>query len=315
MLSHNLIRALQCVALGNGGLAAAADIACSRFGPASGAALITKGWVVSESAPEALAAQKDFLQLAARRSIVGQINAISAFRRTPFDLPVLEVATGATAVFFAQGDVIPVSALSLDPVRLPVRSIAGISLITQENARAFNAESSLTADLVRAEASGESSAFFSDVADDGTAPGGVLHGVSPGAASSTGSPSDDIDALLDSFEGDLSTSVILTSPRNGARLYSAGFIGAGARGGEVAGIAHVTNLAVDDDKIAIVDASRILLADAGEIEIAFSRQTSLNIAGQEVSLYEQDLACWRILRTINWRAAAGAVAWVTGCAW
>lgn len=319
MYAHHLYRALQCLATANGELGAAAAAATARFGQEAPATKIVKSWVLAETSDDARAATREILQLAARQSLIGKIRDSSPFRRAKFDLPVLQFATGSTAAFIAAGGTIPVSSVDLEPARIPIRKIAGIIPATAESARTFDdLEPAIAGDLTRGLADGESAVFFSAAAGTEAAPAGILYDVVAGAGSAA--PATDIDTLLTGYGGNLSSSVLLTSPRNGVKLFKAGFLGSGARGGEVAGIAHVTHHAVPEDQVAIVDAPRILLADEGDLFIDFAAFATLNVTGDDgettqVSLMQTNSVAWRVVRTINWSPAAGAVAWLDNVAW
>ena len=319
-LVKNLTRALTSLAANNGQPGAAHATAVARWGDTSAPAKITKAWTTLDLSDEEVSAAKELLQMVNRGSLIGLIGDVQNFRRISFNQPILEITTGATAGFIAVGASIPAASFSATPLRLPVRKVGGILPASAEAAKMFNLDASLALDLARAIAEAESLAFFSDAAGTADTPPGILYDISAASASSTGTPGDDIDALLENFEGDLSRSAVLTSPQNGLRLFKAGFLNTGCRGGDLAGLAHVTHHAIPEDAIAVVDVPRVLLADEGTVRIDMTSQATLTVTNEdntteEISLFQNDAVAWRIIREINWRPAAGAVAWLDGVSW
>lgn len=262
-------------------------------------------------------AYREILQLTQRRSLISKIDAAAPFRKLPFELPALEQSSGASVGFIGEGQAIPVSSLDFTARKLARRKLSGIVPVTREMASAMPAESALSRELIRAVADGESSVFFSTAAGSNDAPAGILAGVAAGAGSN--SPATDIAALVDAFSGDLDGAVILTSPRNGLKL-AALYDGTGARGGELAGVGHVTHAEIPDDQIAIIDPGRIMLADDG-LEIDYSTQATIAALDEngdptaDVSLWQHNLSAYRLTRWLNWHAAAGSVAWLDSVEW
>lgn len=262
-------------------------------------------------------AYREILQLAQRRSLISKIDAASPFRKLPFELPALEQSAGSSIGFIAEGQAIPIGELDFTARKLPRRKLSGIVPVTREMASAMSAESALSRDLIRAVADGESAAFFSDDAESASAPAGILFGVAPGTGSNN--PANDIATLIDAFTGDLDSAVILTSPRNGVKL-AAIYDGTGARGGELAGIGHVTHAEIPDGEIAIIEPGRVMLADDG-LEIDYSNQATIAALDSNgdpdapVSLWQNNLSAYRLTRWLNWRPASGSVAWLNSVNW
>ncbi|MGQ7956388.1 phage major capsid protein [Pseudomonas sp. SP16.1] len=262
-------------------------------------------------------AYREILQLAQRRSLISKIDAASPFRKLPSELPALEQSAGSIIGFIGEGQAIPVGELDFTARKLPRRKLSGIVPVTREMASAMPAESALSRDLIRAVADGESAAFFSNAAAAPEAPAGILAGVTPGTGSNN--PANDIAALIDAFTGDLDGAVILTSPRNGVKLAPL-YDGTGARGGELAGVGHVTHAEIPDGEIAIIEPGRIMLADDG-LEIDYSNQATIATLDSngdpavDVSLWQHNLSAYRLTRWLNWHAAAGSVAWLNSVNW
>lgn len=313
--AQNFIRALQLVAGSHADPVLAHKRAISKFGPTSGVAKITQKWASSNDidSPELRASYREILALARRRSLVGRIQEAIGFRRVPFEVPVLVQADGTVAGFIGEGDVIPAGSLDFTEQKLPSRKVAGILPCSKEFASLLDAGATLSGDLTRAIADAESSRFYSDEAGTDAAPAGILQGLTP--ATGSDDPVDDIARLIDGFDGDLSASVVVTSPTNGARL-NPYFESAGARGGEVAGIAHATHHSVPNNSIAIVQPERIMLGDGGLL-IDVSTETTLSPEGSNdsVALWQTNAVAFRVQRFINWLPADGSVRVMTGIDW
>lgn len=305
--ARTVIKALQAIARADGHRTAAESLAES---PAVLAMIKQIGTSTANISGDLGLAYREILGLAQRRSLVGKIDAMAAFRTVPFELPVLEQTAGSNIGFIPEGASIPAGELDFTVRKLARRKLSGILPVTKEMAAAMTGEQALSRDLIRAVADGESAAFFSTT-------DGVLNGVTPGTGSA--SPAADVAALVDAFTGDLDGAVILTSPRNGVKL-AAIFDGTGARGGELAGIGHVTHAGIPDTEVAIIEPGRILLADDG-LEIDFSNQATVSTLDSNgdplapYNLWANNLAAYRITRWLNWRAAAGSVAWLNSVAW
>ena len=312
--ARNLIKALQALARTDGQRTLAESSA------ESGAVLsILKqlGTSTDNISGDLGLAYREILQLAQRRSLISKIDAVAGFRKLPFEVPALEQTSGTIVGFIGEGAAIPASELDFSVRKLARRKLSGIVPVTREMASAMPAESALSRDLIRAVADGESAAFFSNAAAAPDSPAGILAGVTPGTGSSN--PENDVAALISAFSGDLDGAVILTNPRNGVKL-AALYDGTGARGGELAGIGHVTHSEIPDGEIAIIEPGRIMLADDG-LEIDYSNQATiatLDSSGdpaEDVSLWQHNLSAYRLTRWLNWHPAAGSVTWLNSCNW
>ena len=310
--AQNLIKALQVLARAEGNRTAAEGLAQS---PDVQAMVKSIGSSTASINGDLRVAYREMLGLARRRSLIGKIEAVAGFRTLPFEVPALEQDNAATVAFVAEGQPIPVTAQTFTSRELPRRKLSGIVPITKELAAAMPAEQAFGRELTRAAAQGESSAFYSASAGSPASPAGILAGVTAGTG--TTNAADDIASLIDTFTGDLEGAVLLTSPRSGVKL-AAVFDGTGARGGEVSGIGHVTSSAIPDDSVAIIEPGRIMLADDGlEIDIAHDA-TLLTQQGEEIApynLWQNNLLAYRVTRWLNWQAAAGSVAYLTGTDW
>ncbi len=320
----NMMDALTVKAICADGFNSPEAMATAKFGQDGSVTRLIKSWAMVEDSADARAANRDLLELSARKSLLGQINAVSPFRRVPFNMHVLSITTGSSAGFVADGNPIGINSVDLTPLRLVVKKIGAICPLTSESAKSFDASSAISADLTRAIAIGESQKFFSQDAETADSPAGILSGspVQPTSNYLGAIPAEDIDLLVEAFQGDLSTAVLLTSSLNGYRLNKPHnatnpqqFLDTGSNGGDVAGIRHITNPAIPNDKIALIDPARIVLAQGSGVEIDVASYGSLavtNSVGEinQISLMQTNTMAYRIVREINWKASSDAVVWL-----
>ncbi|HUE93582.1 phage major capsid protein [Pseudomonas sp.] len=320
--AQHLVKALQYMAAADGKSSQAIAVATAKAGPESGPVKILKTWALTSGSisPELRSAYRELIALAERRSLLAQIRAVSPMRRVPFETDTL-LQTGESQVgFIGEGGAYPVSSTTYENARLPGRKLGGIIPISDMLIKGYDFDFAVTGELTRAVAEAESQGFYSAVAGSSESPAGILHGVTPGTGSSNAA--NDVAALIDAFDGDLGSAVILTSPRAGVKLFAAGFESSGARGGDLAGIAHVAHRSVPDDEIAILDCSRILIADDNGLEIVSSQSAALGVldssgelVGELVSMFQTNTSAFRITRYVNWKPADGAVGYMTGATW
>lgn len=302
---------------GNGNNAAA--FAQRAFGPDSLPARILAKAAVSlddfGSDPDYRAASAALLEIVRTRSLLGKIN---GWRRIPFRTPVIAEVTTPIATWVKEGTRKPITASTFDTERLSQLKIAAIVLVTQEVLRLTGIQftNTLQAQIVRAIAQVESESLI-DPANAGVAdesPASITYG-QPNAAS-VGDPEADLDRLLDLFDGDVESMVLVTHPRTAVKLHHRGYENAGARGGDVAGIPLVTSTGVPFDSsgslLVAVDPSRVLLADDG-VRLDLSTQSSVQLDnGDSISLWQTNTAGVLAERLLNWEAQEGAVAYLTG---
>lgn len=300
-------RFLRVKAVGGG-----AEFAQTQWGPQSRvAAMLTKSALSTldlGSDADLRAASSGFLTLVRSRSLIGKIAAVSGFARLPFDTPVLTQKTPLAASWAGESGLIPVTTTTFERTKLDQKKIASIVPVTNEllKGAGANFESSLNRDLVAAVAELEGKSFIS-VTNSGSAdsPPSVTAGVAPVMGSAD--PKADIQKLLDTFTGDIENAVLVTRPDAGVKLYNAGYLGAGAKGGDVAGMSQVASGTVDVGTVVLIDPSRILLADDG-VTLDMSDQTTVvDENGNQVSLWQRHLSAIRAVRYLNWEALPGSV--------
>ena len=321
--ASNIIKALQFIAAANGDDMLAHRRACSRAGPNSGVATLLKSWAsaTGDISPDAQAAYRELLQLSNRRSLVGKIQNAVGFRRVPVQVPVLEQQPpGHGADFIQDGGAYPAgSNFEFNSVSLTRKKIGSIVPFTAEMAKLLDASSAVSRDLIRAIAISEGENFFSTSAATDAAPAGIANDLTPETGSND--PEADIFKLVDEFEGDPAEAVLITSTNNGIKLAALYDSTTGAQGGTVAGITHVTSKEVPDAEAALIEPGRILLADDG-LEIDFTSQADLgeldssgDLQGEMVSLWQCNCVAYRVTRWLNWRPAPGSVVFMNQLDW
>ena len=320
MHASNLINSLQHLAATGGNYTKAISQAVGLHGDNSKPASILKNMSLNTGLldNDSITGYRELLALSAKRSLISQIRAASPMRKIPFNVSVLAQTAGSTASWVGEAAAIPVDgAFDVDTTQLKSRKIAAIIPVTKELAKTIEAESTLTADITRAIAVAESDAFFSSAAGTEDTPAGLLHGVVAGTG--TTSVADDIAALIDSFTGDLSSAVLLTSPKNGVKLHGAGYETTGAKGGVVAGIPHVAHGSIPDGSAALIDTSRILIADDSVMSLDVSTAAVLNesdsATGDALNLFQSNCVAFRLVREINWQAVTGSVVYLDSLDW
>ena len=288
------------------------EFAQAQWGPNSRvAAILQKGMLSTVNVandPDLRAASNGFLSLVRSRSLIGKIAAVSGFAKVPFETPTLIQKTPLGAAWTGETRVIALATSSFDTTTLPRKKIATIVPQTNELLKGAGAdfESALSRDLVATVADLEGSAFItaSNVETEDN-PAAVTAGITPTVG--TTDPRADVKALLESFTGDIENAVIVTRPEAGLTLYNAGFLGSGVKGGDVAGVPHVTSKTVAAGTVALIDPSHIMLADDGVVLDLSDESMVIDENGKPLSLWQFNLTAVRAIRYLNWKALPGAV--------
>jgi hypothetical protein len=141
--AHDVVKALQCLIAADSRPAQAIEIAVARGGPESAPAKILKNWALNPESvsPEANSSYRELVQLAARRSLIAQIRAVSPMKRVPFETPILLQSTSSGAAFVGEGGLIPAAGMTFAQARLQVRKVGAIIPETREFALMVGGES------------------------------------------------------------------------------------------------------------------------------------------------------------------------------
>lgn len=278
------------------------------------ARIIERTFVDTADLADTEAASRGFLELVQERSVIGKV---TGWRRQPMNLSILAQTVTPQASWTQQGGAKPVTSADFARHVLAPRKVTGTLIVTKEAMTAFGTvgEQALARSLADAVAAVETGSLL-DPANAGVpniTPASLTNTVAPIA--STGTPAGDLKALVEAFGPGLDNAWLIMDPATAIAFHAAGFEGAGARGGEVAGIPLATSSAVPSDTggrmIVLVDSSRVLLAE-DLIRMDRSSVSSVQIGGNVISLWQENLTALLAEREISWEALDGSVAWVDG---
>ncbi len=346
-------RVALAIARAKGDLVYAATLAEKKWGSPSIPAIILRSAVSAgstsdttwaSSLAEYRVAASEFIEALRPLTLLGRM---TGMRHAPMNVKIPRATSGSSVAWVGEGRPIPLSALSTDLVMLKIFKLAGMIASTLELVMLSTpgADGLLRADLLAAVAAMTDQALIDPNAagEAGVSPASITNGATQIA--STGSSVAEISADLESLFGELADNGItmaspyfIMSPRTAFKLAmkrdtngALAFPGMGARGGEIAGVpALVTaankeaNDSPQSSNIVLLDAAELILADTDQITLDMSTETSMqmNTAPDSpptastvmVSLWQQNLAAWRVIRPINWEMRRpGAVATLTGC--
>lgn len=266
----------------------------------------------------------DFLAAVRARSLLGRL--LPRLRKLPAGTPTLRQTAGASAGWVPEGHAIGMTNgvftkdAPLDPLK-----VAAIAATTRELARAGIAETLIGEDLIRACAVAVDSTFASTAAAvPGTSPAGILNGATSSAA--TGALPADLATLLSQYAGNIDSAIIITSTRTAVKLAAANEAVELSLDGEstLCGIPLYFSNAVSVGVLAIVDAARVEVVgyDVAQLDVSGdgtlqmdtspTNDSATPTATQMVSMFQTDTVALRGTVAVNWRAAPGAVAYLTG---
>lgn len=331
-------RLVMALAQAKEGATEAAEIAQARFADSPEVGFILRAAVAAGGTGNDMAALapyrtavREFIELARPATIIGRI---AGLRRIPFRTRVPRATSGVAAYWTGEAKPKPLSALSVNPVVAPATKIAGIVALSDELVRfsSPSAEALVRAELLAAVTAFTDRQFIDETVAEVTdiSPASILNGA-PSFASA-GNDADavvaDVGQCFDSVYGafDPVAPVLIVSTATAYRLAAmrtttgaAAFPEMTVRGGTIAGIpviasAHVRNES-GGSTLALIEASRVLLADEGDMSLDTSRQVTLQFdsvpvdgAQQGVSLWQNGLTAVRAERSIHWQRADEAAA-------
>lgn len=274
------------------------------------------------------------------------IGKIPGLRRVPFNIKVPRATQNPTGYWVGEGKIKPVSSMAFDSVSLGFAKVAGIVPITEELLRF----SSPAADQIILDGLRDALAFLTDhdfldpsKAATDISPASLTNGVT--AIVPSGNDADALRADLGNLIGQYTANnqgvsglVLVTTSTMALKiglmrnaLGQAEFPGIGVNGGVLEGIPVIVseNIAAptgspgDGTLIVAINASEILLADDGGIEIDISREASLLMdsspdspetsSSVPVSLWQHNMVAFKAERFINWaKRRSGAVQLISG---
>ncbi|MEX3949276.1 hypothetical protein AB4Y40_16205 [Paraburkholderia sp. EG287B] len=276
--------------------------------------------ITDPNAPPLSLRDGDFVGLVQRRSVVTLIDQAlggAGFRRVRPFVPLVIEDEGVVASWTKEAALKVIDADNAFHVtRLGVKKITALLVASVELVRTLDeaTDLALQRDLARAISDGLNATLVSnDVADD-SSPGGLLQGVTP--IPSTGSLDGDVVALVDAFEGDLASAVLLMSPRTGVGFAFSGHDQVcGVRGGFVAGVPAIGVPGMRDSTLALIDAQRVLMFE-GDLVPGSSTEAVVQIddgtsGTQLFSLWQHNCVGLRAERFCNWWPLPGCAVWIS----
>jgi hypothetical protein len=237
----------------------------------------------------------------------------------------------STSYWVGEGLAKPVTAGAFDSAELPPTKVVALSVLTNEVLKLSPVRAARVVQgvLVKSQVRAIDGKFASADAATAGAPAGVLNGVT--AIASSGDPLADLAALLEAYDGDLTSARFLMSPGVAAQLaLRAGsamtFADVGVAGGSLLGIPVVVSKHVASDTsggtIILLDASAILYGDGGvtldagthcDVQMADDPSNSAvtGTGSSLVSMWQTNCTAIKVERYISWQVArAGAVVWI-----
>lgn len=318
-----------------------ADVAKAMFGDTPEVEMILRAPVTPGTTTGATFAEplvqyqnmaSEFVDMLRPATIIGRIPGL---RRVPFNIKVPRATSGASVNWVGEAKVKPVSSMAFDSLTLGFYKVAGIIPITMELMRFSNpaAEGLIRDELINAVAYLTDRDFLDPTKAEavGVSPASITNGVTPITA--TGITADALRAdlgtlLVEYAEANMGVGglvLVMTSSqairislmRN--TLGQKEFEGLTPSGGTLEGIPVITSENIvatggspaDGGLIVAINATDVLLADDGGVEIDVSTEASLQMESAPdspptastvlVSLWQHNMVGIRAERFINWK--------------
>jgi HK97 family phage major capsid protein/HK97 family phage prohead protease len=263
----------------------------------------------------------EFLEFLRPLTVIGRI---PGMRRVPFNIQIPSQTAGSLAQWVGEMISKPVSALAFTSITLRWAKVANIIVLTDELVRFSNpaAEAIVRDDLADGVAQFLDQQFLTPSVTEVTnvSPASITNGAPNSAASGTTADNvrTDFKTVIASFASaniPFSGIVMLMNTNLAASLgmmHNAlgqpEFPTLSGDGGSIMGIPVVVSDNVPSATVIFVKASEILIADDGGVDIAVSREASLQLDSNPseppttmVSLFQQNAVALRAERYINWK--------------
>jgi len=259
---------------------------------------------------------ESFVDLARSESLIGKL---TTARKVPFNVSVPAATGGGTYRFVGQGAPKPVGNMQLQSTTLPMLKASGLVVVTNE-LMTLSAPASVT--TLRRELIRGMSQYLDQQLTDPTV--AAVADVSPAsitnqapsigsAGASSANALTDIKLLISTFTAanpNAESMALLMSPGVAvAMAVATNSQTLGPNGGTLFGVPVYTGAI--GSRVVILDPSALLVADDGELDIAISRQATVEMntsatspitaASVIVSLWQLGLTGLRIDRFINWK--------------
>lgn len=340
--SLDYCRWISCLAFADGSSVGAGREFARRFPRSHNLDLIQKAAVAPGTTTDATFAAPlvslrtltdAFLEYSRPATIIGKIPNL---RRVPFNISVSAQSGGGTYGWTGEGAPTALTQATFASIAVPgTPKAAGIIVVTAELLKLGvpDADVILRNELVAGIAQFLDSQFVDPAvaAVANVHPASITNGLTPIASTgpTNANAAADINALIRAFvtaNPNVEFAVLVVSPANAMALASTGnYPHLRIDGGFVAGIPVVTSGSVGD-RLVLLDAQAILVADDGGLNVDVSRQASVQMDSAptnpptattiHVSLWQLNLVGLKAERFINWtRARSSAVAFVSGAAY
>ncbi len=309
-----------------------AEYSAKRWGRYEAEA-ITKAVVGAVTGDEVGYLPTEFFDGLKNGAIIGMVR---GWREVDFNVRSLAASGASTAYWMTQAAPKPLSKTILTGSELRPATVAGIVVVSREALQLGGeaTEATLQRDLERA-VIGMLDTSIIDASNTGVPneiPASLTAGVSPIPATSDCGPSGDVEAMIETFQGDLSAAYFVTDPVTAAQLALARdsgggpyFIDASVRGGSILGIPLVVSRYSPRDssggQLALIDPTAVALA-LGDIQVSESQHTTLAMidnptgAVEQVSMFQTNSVALRVEINANWEVMQeGAVSILTGTDW
>jgi HK97 family phage major capsid protein len=293
----------------------------------------------------------EFLEYLRPRTIIGQFgqNGIPSLRRVPFNVRITGQTSGGSASWVGQGKLKPLTKFDYSATTLLWAKLASVAVFSDELAR-FSSPSAET--LIR---DGLAAAIIAKIDTDlvdptktavaNVSPASLTSGILGNAPSGTTEAAvrADMNKLLGAFlDGNQDiTSAVIIMPNTVAlslslmvnSLGQPSFPNMTMRGGTLLGIPVITSQYAattttagspwGGNLVIVVNANDVFLADDGQVDVAASREASIEMSGDPevdtgtvVSMFQSNQIALRAERYINWaRARATAVDFIYHVEW
>lgn len=269
---------------------------------------------------------------------------IPGFTSVPFDVPISPTVTPFSGfAWIGSGRPLPVSSAAFDQFTLQPATVGGILVFSQELLRLFrtNTDRFLRDEFARALAAFVDRSFVDETnAGTSDAPAAVTYGVTaiPSVGVGAGEIQEDLANVLSAYAdsgGSFSSAVFLLSSSNAIAMKLLDpdrYRELNRDGGVLVGLPAVCSDSIGD-RIIVLDASRLAIADEGGVSFAVSTnatvemrddpvQAATDVASggspaaptpvESVSMFQTNSSALRILRTVNWKMRdSGGIAWVS----
>jgi len=278
--------------------------------------------------PAAQQMQGEFLELLRPASVLGRIPGL---RRVPFNITIPAQSGGGTYGWVGEGAAKPVTKLAFTAVSLDWAKVAGIIVMTQELMRFSNpsAETIIRDDMVKGTAQFIDTQFVDPTVaaiinnNRTVTPASVTNGVTavPATGTTAAAFRTDMKSVFANYLGvndDPTNTVILMSATVALNLSllmnplgQPEFPDLNMKGGTILGLPVVVSQAVGN-RIIVLRADEILLADDGPAQIDVSEQASVVMDDNPqaspqttslVSFWQRNLVGLRVDKYINWKKA------------